>query len=134
MSAETTLDMNNEDDLKKIVELYPKMMEKFGSANVKFYYRGCFTVATVLDRDNNTYSSGFAFCRTVDTLNKKVGRAVALYRILIGDPRLSIQVPYCGSGYVSMQYCWWMCNKNFPDRFKGTDFDCQVCNKCPYYD
>ena len=121
--AAAPLNMNDPDDLKKIVDLYPTMMEKFGSANVKFYYRGCFSVATVLDRDNNTYRAGFAFCRTTDTMNKKVGRAAALYRIFSNDPKLSIQVPFCGSGYVSMQYCWWMCNKNFPDRVRGYDVD-----------
>lgn len=134
MCTERPLDANNAEELEKIVGLYPELMAKYGPANVKFYYRGCFTVATVLDRDNNTYKAGFAFCRSTDTLNKKIGRATALFRIAIGDPKLSIQVPFCGSGYVTMQYCWWMCNKNFPDRFKGTDFDCQTCNTCPYYD
>lgn len=116
------IDLNDSNDLDRVLEMYPKLMQKFGAKNVKFFYEHNVAVATYYDRDTGTYFAGFSFCKDGDQFSKQLGRAISLYRIFINDPKFSSSAPYCGNGFATMHYCWWLCNNNFPEDWKGMDF------------
>lgn len=116
------IDLSNSCDLERVWEMYPEMMKKLGEKNVKFFYAANICVATYYNKKTNSYTAGFAFCKEGENFCKKMGRAIALYRVVTGDPALSTTVKYCGNGFITMCYCWWLCNRNFPEDWRGCDF------------